>query len=320
MPPLRHHDPPGPRRPRSPTTVVHPPSTSKPPTTTTATSQPSSPSHLPNSPDSRRICSLSVSRPSISLSSSFRGAATSVDTYQKLNRIGEGTYGIVYRARHRTSGDVVALKRIRMDQEQETGMPLSSLREISLLKSLRHENIVRVLDVVVGKGLENIFMADFGLARKFELPSVPMTPKVVTLWYRAPELLLGEKSYTTAVDMWSVGCIFGELLQTSPLLPGKTEANQLSLIVSLLGTPTPQIWPGFRDLPLAKMWRLPDAKTTSGYSNVMKFERRHGRQACGLLGWLLTYDPAKRCSVREAERCSYFAEQPVACKSLLLPM
>jgi cyclin-dependent kinase 10 len=84
-----------------------------------------------------------------------------------------------------------------------------------------------------------------------------MTPKVVTLWYRAPELLFGEAHYTTAVDMWSVGCIFGELMKHKPLLPGNTEQKEIELIVKLLGAPNETIWPGFSKLPYAKSLILP---------------------------------------------------------------
>ncbi|KAJ3152433.1 Cyclin-dependent kinase 10 [Geranomyces michiganensis] len=278
----------------------------------------------------------------------FPTAATSVDAYEKLNRVGEGTYGIVYRARARDSGQIVALKRIRMEEENE-GMPLSSLREISLLRALRHENIVNVVDVVVGSGLDNIFMgrasgglacplmdnvicktpgyrtkeaggilkiADFGLARKFSLPPSPMTPKVVTLWYRAPELLLGEKVYTTAIDMWSVGCIFGELLQCAPLLPGKTERHQLELICQLLGTPTSRIWPGMDSLPLARAAKLPIVQ----YSNVSQQFRSRGDRACALLLSLLTYHPASRADVWKALDSRYFDEEPRACAPVMLPM
>ena len=75
-----------------------------------------------------------------------------------------------------------------------------------------------------------------------------MTPRVVTLWYRAPEVLLGEKQYTAAVDLWSVGCILGEFLKHEPLLPGKAEASQVEIIFDLLGTPNDTIWPGFSRL------------------------------------------------------------------------
>lgn len=102
-------------------------------------------------------------------------------------------------------------------------------------------------------------MADFGLAKKFGVPIRPSTPHIVTLWYRAPELLLGDKSYSMKIDMWfethqrsipstvftssrSIGCIMGELLLHRPLLPGSTEVEQLRLIINLLGTPNEAIW------------------------------------------------------------------------------
>ena len=86
-----------------------------------------------------------------------------------------------------------------------------------------------------------------------------MTPKVVTLWYRAPELLFGDMNYTTAVDMWSAGCIFGELLKHGPLLPGKVEKEQVDLMIALLGTPHEKIWQGFNQLPMASI-KLPDQR------------------------------------------------------------
>lgn len=94
-----------------------------------------------------------------------------------------------------------------------------------------------------------LLLADFGLARWFGLPLRPMTPRVVTLWYRAPELLLQAHTQTTSVDMWAAGCILGELLGHRPLLPGRSELGQLELIVDLLGTPSDAIWPEFSSLP-----------------------------------------------------------------------
>jgi cell division cycle 2-like protein len=108
-----------------------------------------------------------------------------------------------------------------------------------------------------------IKVADFGLARKYGDPLGDMTQLVVTLWYRAPELLLGAKEYTTAIDMWSIGCIFAELIQKDPLFPGRGEIDQLSRvglpperslhqIFNLLGKPNDDMWPGFSRLPNAK--------------------------------------------------------------------
>ena len=91
-------------------------------------------------------------------------------------------------------------------------------------------------------------VCDFGLARQYGSPLRPYTQPVVTQWYRCPELLLGAKTYSTAVDVWSVGCIMGELLQGEPLLMGKSEMDQLDKMFQLLGTPNEKVWPGFAEL------------------------------------------------------------------------
>ncbi|RKO88716.1 kinase-like domain-containing protein, partial [Blyttiomyces helicus] len=157
--------------------------------------------------------------------------------------------------------------------------------------------------------------ADFGLARKFSKPERPMTPRVVTLWYRAPELLFGEETYTTAVDMWSVGCIFGELLQNKPLLPGSREREQVDLICALLGTPTERIWPSFSRLPHAAMYRLPEVR----FDDVAARFSTRTEAARKLLKALLTYHPPSRISVRSALRADFFRESPRACAPVLLP-
>src|SRR5579862_4367882 len=118
-------------------------------------------------------------------------------------------------------------------------------------------------------------VADFGMARYFGDPPPKMTQLVVTLWYRAPELLLGAETYGREVDMWSIGCIFGELVTKEPLLQGKNEVDQLSKvfvlhtnfpplwlcylltqqhkqIFELCGIPTEENWPGFKRLPNAR--------------------------------------------------------------------
>ena len=94
----------------------------------------------------------------------------------------------------------------------------------------------------------NIKLADFGLARAFGVPVRNFTHEVVTLWYRPPEILLGEKIYSTAVDIWSLGCIFAEMLTKKPLFPGDSEIDQLFRIFRLLGTPDETIWPGVTQL------------------------------------------------------------------------
>jgi cyclin-dependent kinase 12/13 len=238
------------------------------------------------------------------------------DHFEKLEQIGEGTYGQVYMARSNFSGEIVALKKVRMDNEKE-GFPITAIREIKILKSLDHKNVIKMKEIVTSKNKTSIYMvfeymdhdlagladrpgmkfsvpqikcymhqlltglnychlnnilhrdikgsnllidnngilklADFGLARSCALEnSKPLTNRVITLWYRPPELLLGSQSYGPAVDMWSAGCIFAELLQGKAILTGKNEMEQLDLIFKLCGTPTSTEWPDVDKLPWSK--------------------------------------------------------------------
>jgi len=92
-------------------------------------------------------------------------------------------------------------------------------------------------------------LADFGLARAFGIPVRSYTHEVVTLWYRSPDVLLGSRKYSTPVDIWSVGCIFSEMVTGRPLFPGASNSDQLVRIFKILGTPTKKFWPGMMDLP-----------------------------------------------------------------------
>ena len=149
-------------------------------------------------------------------------------------------------------------------------------------------------------------IADFGLARSLGDPPKPLTPTVVTLWYRGPELLFGGNGYTTALDLWAVGCIFCELLSNKPLLPGRSELNQIEQIVNLLGTPNESIWPGFSSLAGAKRIQL----KKQPYNNIK--EKYHWLSDTGikLINDFLTYDPKKRISARNARRNKYLHEKP----------
>ncbi|KAI9512911.1 Pkinase-domain-containing protein [Russula earlei] len=231
-------------------------------------------------------------------------SSRSVYSYEKLNSIEEGSYGVVFRARDKQTGDIVALKKLKLDEEKY-GFPITALREINALIVCGHENVVGIREIVVGETLTQVFIvmdfiehdlkslltlmpspflqseiktlmlqllsacfpfnllmnnrgtikvADFGLARRYGDPIGVggMTQLVVTLWYRAPEILLGAKTYSTAVDMWSVGCIFAELLLKEPLFQAKTEIELISMIFKLLGPPTNESWPEYSSLPLSK--------------------------------------------------------------------
>jgi len=290
-----------------------------------------------------------------------------MDRYQKLEKLGEGTYGIVYKAKDQKTGEIVALKKIRLEAEDE-GVPSTAIREISLLKELAHPNVVSLKNVVhqdnklylvfefldrdlkkymelVGKSLHkmlvksylqqllkgiahchthrvlhrdlkpqnllidkkgNLKLADFGLARAFGIPIRTYTHEVVTLWYRAPEILLGCKQYSTPVDIWSIGCIFAELVTRMPLFPGDSEIDQLYRIFRCFGTPTEELWPGvslFKDFkPTFPQWRPVNLIEAVPAINTLD------APGLDLLKRMLVYEPSKRISARDALKHPFFDE------------
>ncbi|KAL8722011.1 MAG: hypothetical protein Q9181_007585, partial [Wetmoreana brouardii] len=296
-----------------------------------------------------------------------------VDNFEKLNHIEEGSYGWVSRAKETATGEIVALKKLKMDNSND-GFPVTGLREIQTLMASNHINIVSLREVVMGNKLDDVFLvmdflehdlktlqedmmepflpseiktlllqltsavehlhsnwilhrdlktsnilmnnrgqikiADFGMARYYGDPPPKLTQLVVTLWYRGPELLLGADKYGAEVDMWSVGCVFGELLLKEPLLQGKNEVDQLSKIFELCGIPTEETWPGFKRLPNARSLRLPSSNPKTHGSVIrakFPFLTLAGTQ---LLTSLLALNPKARPSASEVLAHPYFKEDP----------
>ncbi|KAI1144514.1 kinase-like protein [Hypoxylon sp. FL0543] len=154
-------------------------------------------------------------------------------------------------------------------------------------------------------------IADFGMARYVGDPPPPkLTQLVVTLWYRAPELLLGAKTYGAAVDMWSVGCIFGELLTREPLLQGKTEVDELTKIFELCGIPTDDSWPGFRRLPNARHLRLPKSSGANTGPVIRARFPLLTTAGCALLTSLLSLNPDQRPTAKEMLQHEFFKQDP----------
>jgi cell division cycle 2-like protein len=152
-------------------------------------------------------------------------------------------------------------------------------------------------------------LADFGMARYVPPRNAPLTQLVVTLWYRAPELLLGAERYGTEVDLWSIGCVMGELIIKEPVLQGGNEVDQLAKIFTLCGLPTERSWPGFRRLPNAKSLKLPrDTPNAPGFDRA-RFPFLTGA-GIELLSSLLSLNPDKRPTAEDVLAHSYFKEQP----------
>lgn len=149
----------------------------------------------------------------------------------------------------------------------------------------------------------NVKIADFGLARAFSLPIKTLTHEIETLWYRAPEVLLGQKQYSLGVDSWSIGLIMGELFEREPVFIGDSEIDQIFKIFKFFGTPTNSEWPGITSLPDFKL-TFPKFKKMNPEEKFKKMDYLE----IDLLLMMLVLEPLKRISARDALRHPLFEE------------
>jgi len=299
--------------------------------------------------------------------------------FRIVNRVAEGTYGIVYRGEEKKNGRSVALKKLKMEKEKE-GFPITSIREIqTLMECSPCKNIVGLLETICGKTIDHIYIAmeyvphdlkslmeqmkplnflpsevkclmqqlltgvqymhshwimhrdlktanllfthggilkigDFGLARKFSDPVTIHTPLVVTLWYRSIELLLGEKIYSTEIDMWSVGCIMAEFITGKALFQEKTEPQMIRSILKTMGPLNETVWPGSKDLPVIQACGQSLNLKEPGTLRQMFSATQLSDHSLGFLERLLCYDPFKRIDACEALKHSYFTREPYPAK------
>lgn len=271
----------------------------------------------------------------------------------------------VYKGRNRQTGEIVALKEIHLDSEE--GTPSTAIREISLMKELKHENIVALHDVIhtenklmlvfefmdgdlkkymdthgergalkpqiiksfmyqLLKGIafchqnrvlhrdlkpQNLLISprgvlklgDFGLARAFGIPVNTFSNEVVTLWYRAPDVLLGSRNYQTSIDIWSAGCIMAEMFTGRPLFPGTTNEDQIVRIFRIMGTPTERTWPGITQYPDYKptfqMYATQDLRAILPQVDSLGID---------LLQRMLQVQPDLRCKAEDALEHPWFAD------------
>ena len=161
-----------------------------------------------------------------------------------------------------------------------------------------------------------ICLTDFGLAKEHGSPIV-LTPTVVTLWYRAPELLFGAKRYGTGVDIWAIGCVFAEIILRTALFPAETDLEQLAKIFNVLGTPTKENWPNATLLPNYVEFEYREAISLTP---LFGFENNSNNPSLDLLLRMLTLDPSKRITAHEALQHQYFQISPEPCEPLKLPL
>lgn len=316
-----------------------------------------------------------------------------VTVFEKKNQVGQGTYGSVFVGADKKNGDIVALKRINTEQE-ENGFPITAIREVAILKALSHPNIVTLKEIVTSKGHgeipKNVFMvfeyleydltgvletheirlsqdhikswsyqllsgvhymhknkiihrdlkasnlliskngdlkiADWGLARSWNKDMRNLTKKVITLWYRPPELLLGNSRYSPKIDMWSVGCIIAEMFRRSGFLKGRNETEQLNLIFNAAGHPTPKDWPNIEEkCPLWKNYKPNDGELLPRRIKEKLQEQLHNsswltKDAIYLIDKLLALNPDHRWDAYDSLDAEYFFEDPIVKKSHQLNM
>ncbi|KAJ3153539.1 serine/threonine protein kinase, CMGC, CDC2/CDK sub [Geranomyces variabilis] len=305
-----------------------------------------------------------------------------IEEFQNNERIGQGTFGEVTIATHIATDRKVALKRIIVHKEKE-GLPITSIREIQILKAMKHRNVIAFEGMAFGRskskkaeddqyepatlymvfpymshdlfgllknpqvtlqpaqiksfakqlleglsylhcndllhrdlksanilidGNGTLKIADFGLARRYVATEAgaSLTPTVVTLWYRPPEILLEEKAYDKTVDMWGYGCIFAEMWERTPVFQSGTEAQALEKILNVCGSPKADEWPEWEKLTQRQKIEVKPKprKIREIYRDRLDY------YTITFIDTLLCLNPAKRLSAEEALRHDYFNVEP----------
>mmetsp|Transcript_66123 Transcript_66123/g.132694 ORF Transcript_66123/g.132694 Transcript_66123/m.132694 type:complete len:318 (-) Transcript_66123:255-1208(-) len=196
---------------------------------------------------------------------------------------------------HRKEGTLLPMDQVaRYSQDLLSGIHACHVRLI-IHRDLKPQNIL------IGKN--GLKICDFGLARIYSLPVKTYTHDVVTLWYRAPEILLGGHKYGPEVDIWSAGCIVAEMATCFPLFPGDSEIGTIFKILKILGSPTEETWPGFSKL---EYWKESFPKwPPTGLEPIRTSRPELGDAGIELIARLLDMNPQSRLSSRRAKNHAF---------------
>uniref|UniRef100_A0A1I8IF37 cyclin-dependent kinase n=1 Tax=Macrostomum lignano TaxID=282301 RepID=A0A1I8IF37_9PLAT len=236
-----------------------------------------------------------------------------MDKYEKLGKIGEGAYGVVFKCRQRFTGELVAIKKFT-ESEEDPLIHKIAMREIRMLKQLKHDNLVNLLEVFKRKKrLHLVFQyIDHTLLNEMEAkPYGGARGRVHRLRGHQvvprPELLVGDTQYGPPVDVWAIGCVFAEMLKGIPLWPGRSDLDQLYLIIKTLGELLPRHKEIFQENSFFRGLKIPEPENQESLEEKFQHMKEPlSTKELQFLQFCFKMDPVQRATCEDLKRFDYF--------------